>query len=290
MRLPDAEPAAIELAPGSFGRLQPADGERILWIHGYTMDSSVWAEIWSLMPGWYHIGIDLPNHGASRRLTPKEDLSSLADQLGRLAQSYDVRHIVALSFGTIIALQMAVQFPGTFTSLVLGAPALAGGPADRMIETRYGELALAYRERGAGPHLGALWMRSPPDTFKGAELRPSVWAQLETVIARHAWAELSTGAMYYLTNQPQTAEQIMTVDAATLIIIGEHELPVFQTCADLVRRTVPNCRIETIPDAGHLCLIEEPHASSAMIDDHLREDRSDRLDPRANGGKSTTVD
>ena len=33
--------------------------EPILWIHGYTLDSNSWQEMWELLPEYTHIGIDL---------------------------------------------------------------------------------------------------------------------------------------------------------------------------------------------------------------------------------------
>ena len=43
------------------------DGPAVVWIDGYTMDSTSWSELWGLLPGWRHLGIDLPGHGALRR-------------------------------------------------------------------------------------------------------------------------------------------------------------------------------------------------------------------------------
>src|SRR5262245_51575468 len=112
----------------------PGESDKVLWIHGYTVDSTVWQDLWALLPGWHHIGIDLPGHGGSRQLQDGEDLPSLGRDLGQLALEHDVRHLVALSFGTVIALQIAIEFPTSFASMVLGAPALAGGPQDPEVE------------------------------------------------------------------------------------------------------------------------------------------------------------
>jgi pimeloyl-ACP methyl ester carboxylesterase len=259
------------LGDGIAARVSRSSGEKVLWIHGYTMDSSTWQDLWRLLPNWYHIGLDLPGHGASRSIRQSEDLQALAIRAGELALEWEVRHIVALSFGTMLALQVAIEYPDDFASLVLGAPALAGGPQDSMVAVRYGELARLYRQRGAGTHMAALWMRSPPDIFKGLEDRPLVRDRVFDVISRHGWRELEDGSMVTLTSPAQKEEQLRTIRAVTLVLLGEKELPAFRSCAHLITETIPSCERVEIPSAGHLCLLEAPNQAASLIDAHLRK-------------------
>jgi 2-succinyl-6-hydroxy-2,4-cyclohexadiene-1-carboxylate synthase len=242
----------------------------VLWFHGYAMSSRVWEELWALLPGWRHVGIDLPGHGASRPVSTGEDLRSLARTIGEIAAEQDVRHLVALSFGTLVALQVAIQYPRSFASVVLAAPALAGGPHDPEIEVRYEQLAHLYHAYGAGPHLAALWMRSPPDTFKGAERRPILWQRLFSLAAAHSWAELEVGSMLSLTGPPQSRRELRRVQAAVLVVVGEHELPTFRTCGELLLDWLPACAWTELPDAGHLCLLEAPGEAASLLASQLR--------------------
>ena len=62
---PSADPA-LHLEPEGFAVRTagtPLSGPAVVWIHGYTMDSSTWEELWALLPGWFHIGVDLLGHG-----------------------------------------------------------------------------------------------------------------------------------------------------------------------------------------------------------------------------------
>ena len=45
-------------AEGIVAREQAGDGDKVLWIHGYTMDSSLWQPLWDQLPDWHHIGME----------------------------------------------------------------------------------------------------------------------------------------------------------------------------------------------------------------------------------------
>src|SRR5689334_1537891 len=96
---------------GVVARLKPCAGERVLWIHGYTLDSSIWGELWSYLPSLYHIGLDLPGHGASGPMIVGEDLGGMARRIARFASALGARHLIGLSFGGMVALQVALEAP-----------------------------------------------------------------------------------------------------------------------------------------------------------------------------------
>jgi pimeloyl-ACP methyl ester carboxylesterase len=259
----------LDLGDGLVGRCLGGGSEAVLWIHGYTMDSSVWRDVWARLPGWRHIGVDLLGHGASRAIGPHDDLPGLANRIANIASAVRARHLVALSFGTLVAIQTAIQHPRAFASVVLAAPALADGPQDPAVAARYIELGRLYRQRGPGPHLRSLWMSSPPDVFRGAAARPRLWRHLCDVIDRHSWRELADGRMYQLTSGSHTRANIERIQAAILVVIGEHELPVFRRCACFITSWAPRACAVLVPDAGHLCLLESPSVTAPAIDQHL---------------------
>jgi pimeloyl-ACP methyl ester carboxylesterase len=265
----DLETVAV-LGDGIAARFRPAAGERVLWIHGYSMDSSVWDELWRFLPEWEHIGIDLPGHGASRAIRSGEDLRAVALRLGGLGLERGVRHIVALSFGTIVAVQIAIEYPDAFASLCLGAPALAGGPEDAAAAARYTELGRLYREGGTGAELATLWMRSPPDIFKGVDRHPALRQRLADVIGRHRWQELVDGSMRLLITPPQELDQLRSIQSATLVVLGNEELPAFRRCAELILAAIAASKRVELPAAGHLCLLEQPQQAARVLAAHLR--------------------
>ncbi|MGF1432127.1 alpha/beta fold hydrolase [Kitasatospora sp. LaBMicrA B282] len=246
-------------------------GEPVLWLHGYTMDSSTWHPLWDRLPGWRHLGVDLPGHGGSPALRPGLTLPELADQLAEVLRASGARRVVALSFGSMSAIQLAFQEPDLVDRLVLAAPTLAGTANEAAAKRRYQQLAMLYRlTGGASEQLADLWLQSPPDIFKGTERHPELRAALRAVVARHGWAELGNGAMDRLTADRHTADQLRRISARTLVVVGDQDMPAFVRNGELLCATVPDCRLLTVADAGHLPLLERPDAVAAAIAEHLR--------------------
>ncbi|MBV8828727.1 MAG: alpha/beta hydrolase [Acidobacteriaceae bacterium] len=249
-------------------RVSPGKRDKVLWLHGYTIDSSAWSELWELLPDWDHTGIDLPGHGYSLPLPASENLPSLARRVARSALARGIEHIAALSFGTLLGLQIIIEFPDSFRSLTLGAPALGGGPQDSDVGARYEELAAIYRREGFTPELRRLWMQSPPNIFKGAEAHPALWNRLWGLVGKHPWWELQDGSYGRLSNHRQSVEQLRNSPTPTLVLVGDNELPAFKRCGELIRRYLPNCERRYLPSLGHLCLLEDPRAVHNILEEH----------------------
>jgi 2-succinyl-6-hydroxy-2,4-cyclohexadiene-1-carboxylate synthase len=252
------------------GRVAPAPGEKVLWIHGYTFDSSIWQALWTRLPAWHHIGIDLPGHGASEAIQAGESLPDLARRIARLVSAEGVRHLVGISFGGAVALQVAVETPAALATLILGSPGLGGGPDAPHAAARTAALTRLYEERGAGPWMTELWMQWPPDIFKGAAAQPELWAELQAMIDRHQWRELHDRAMRSLMGYPQPERDLRRIRAATLILIGEHDMDAFKRIGELIRRAVVGSRREYIGGAGHLGMLEAPDVVGPLMETHWR--------------------
>lgn len=245
------------------------DGPAVLWIHGYTMDGSVWEPLWSLLPGWRHVGVDLPGHGRSRPLRPGTSLPALAAELAGLARAERATLVVAESIGSMVALQLAIDHPGDVRGLIVGSPTIAGAPAEPGTAGRYRTLSGLARMGVDGERLADVWMAAPPDIFRGTERHPELRARLRTIVARHSWRELRDGAMSGLSRHRHTVDDLRGIRARTLVVMGEQDMPTFRAGSVLLRDSVPGCRVVTVPDAGHLCMIERPAAVAPAIGAHL---------------------
>jgi 2-succinyl-6-hydroxy-2,4-cyclohexadiene-1-carboxylate synthase len=263
-----AEWIRLDVADGLAARALPGPGTKVLWIHGYTLDSRSWREMWRRLPGWQHIGLDLPAHGDSAPIGPTDDLRQLGRKVIGFCREQDIRHVVALSFGTLTAIQAAIEAPAYFHSLVLGAPTLAGGPSDPEVGMTYSRLQHLYSTTGPGPEMKAIWMSCI--AWNGIETQPALREELGQLVADHGWTELDDWAILRLLQPAHDVQDLRRIRTPVLILIGDHDLPAFHACADILEREVPRCARVTLEDTGHLCMLQSPAPSAAAIEAHLR--------------------
>ncbi|MEU8385590.1 alpha/beta hydrolase [Streptosporangium sp. NPDC048865] len=245
-------------------------GTGVLWLHGYTMSSAVWPPLWKHVPGHRHVAADLPWHGRSRPPRAGEDRAALADLLAVRALDAGVRHVVALSFGTVVALEMALRHPRAFASWTLAAPSYAGGPQERAIERHYLDLLLTHRGAGSRERTAALWMSCVP-IFGGIAARPEARSALAGVIAGHAWDELDGAGLRPLLEPRQPVARLSALAAPLLVLVGDREIPAHRACAETIAAAAPRGLLRVLPGMGHLALLEEPRTVLGIVGAHLAD-------------------
>ncbi|MFF3442835.1 alpha/beta fold hydrolase [Streptosporangium sp. NPDC002721] len=259
-------------------------GTGVLWLHGYTMSSAIWPPLWKHLPGHRHVAVDLPWHGRSRPPRDGEDRAALADLLVGRALDAGVRHVVALSFGTVVALEMALRHPRAFASWTLAAPSYAGGPRDRTVERHYLDLLLAHRGAGSRARTTALWLSCVP-VFGGVAARPEACSALAAVIGEHAWGELDGTGLRPLLEPRQPVARLSALAAPLLVLVGDGEIPAHRACAETIAAAAPRALLRVLPGTGHLALLEEPRAALELVGAHLAA-----ADATANTGADPDTD
>jgi pimeloyl-ACP methyl ester carboxylesterase len=274
----------VNVAEGLAARTSSGTGERVMWIHPYALDSSCWGELWDLLPGWHHIGIDLPGHGLSLPLDAKDELPNLARRLAGVAIEREVRHVVGLSFGTIVALQMAIEFPTAFASLVLGSPLVGDGANDELFWKRYREMANMYRMAGHGDHLRGRLMLVEPSPFEGVQGRKELWDRMWGIVGKHPFWDLKDAALQRLGAYPQSDVKLRGIESAVLLVVGEKERAASKRHAERLSRTLRDTRSLHILGASAHSLLESPDSAAAAIESHLRANAQDRSPSPDAGG------
>ena len=263
--------APVCLTEGIAGRILPGPGEKVFWIHGYTLNSRSWGGMWSRMPEWHHIGADFPGHGASEPISRTLDLEKLGKLLGDYCLTEGVRHIVGLSFGTVAALQIALEYPSEFASFTLAAPAIAGGPQDLSVQSAYSELFMNYQRGMRGSELRERWMAC--DAWHGVDTVAGLQESLGTLVDSHQWNELAEFSIRRVFEPVQTNSDFGRITTPVLILIGDNEMPAFVSCADTLESTLPNCKRAVLHETSHLCLLQSPDQAAPLLAQHLNANR-----------------
>lgn len=258
----------VDFSEGIRARVVAGDGPRLLWVHGYTLDARSWETIWPLLPDCHHIGVELPGHGSSAPYDPEQTLPELARQLGARALEMGVTHLVGLSFGGMVALQIAIEFPHAFTTLTLGSPGLAGGPQERTIAPVYTQLYAMHRVFGRTPALTDCWLGST--LFDGGRDMPALWPLLTEIVGSHRWDELGHGSLWQFHRFPQATATLAHLPIQTRVLIGDQDLAAFKQIATILQAAMPNCEQRDLTGGvHHLCMLQRPAETARLIREQL---------------------
>ena len=176
------------------------------------------AAAWRRLPEWRHLAVDLPGHGASRRLVPGDGLAGLTQELGRFAEE---RRRPPRRRALLRNAPAGDRRAGKLRESRAFRPGLASGPQEPAVVRRYLELAALYHAAGAGPHMTELWMRSPPDIFRQVARRADLARRLAAIVDRHRWDQLADAAMLGFTRPAQDQDALEGVCASTLLVLGK---------------------------------------------------------------------
>jgi pimeloyl-ACP methyl ester carboxylesterase len=264
-------------------RTRDGSGEGVLWLHPYALDSSCWTDLWDQLPDWRHVAVDLPGHGLSLPVAPDVDLGAVARNLNALATRHGVRHLVGLSFGSFMALQMALEAETPYATLVLGSPLIEHGANDELLWKRYREMVTMYAMAGHGDHLRGRLMLVEPSPFDGASAREGLHEKLYAIVGRHSFGDLAYAGLQRWGNHPQSDVRLHALPSTVLVIKGQNEGAAAKRYTDRLARTFRQCRSIHMMGAGSLSLIERPDQAAAAIDRHFRPDS--QRPPAASGGE-----
>jgi 2-hydroxy-6-oxonona-2,4-dienedioate hydrolase len=264
------------------------EGPPVLFLHGGPGASgSAWATLAARLTDHRCLLLDRPGTGLS-------DPSPLADPAAVRAEAetlvVDVldaldlerAHLVGSSHGSYVALLSAARHPDRVGhSVHLGSPGFLEGMTlrltDRLIllpgaarlfsKAKPSEKGLAkvLRQLGHGPTLDAGGI--PP-----ALLDWFLALQRHTDTMANEFASMAAMGTFRRGFDPS-----LTVDRATLGAIGSDTVFLWGTNevygdAEVAQRTVdamPNASLEMLPDAGHLCWLDDPDHAAAVIRSHL---------------------
>ena len=256
-------------APGIHARMRGTSGPTVLWVHGYSLDSRIWRPIWDRMPQWRHVGIDLPGHGASPELAEHSSLGDVGATLAEACVEQGISHLVAMSFGTMTATQMAVARPDQFRRLALAGPALAGGPQDPDVGRAFGQLMLLFMQGANSDSMCSHWLGCK--AWRGMDRRDGLAAEIRHIVDSQDWTKLMGPIRHFSTyfSPIQDAELIATIRARTLVLLADRELNAFRDCARIIMSSVPDCTTHNIPDSDHLSILQHPELSAEILNRFL---------------------
>jgi 3-oxoadipate enol-lactonase len=230
-------------------------GQTIVFIHGWAQDLGTWAEQAAAFAQYYRVlRYDRRGFGKS---TGYADVSADPADLLIMLDSLKIRsiYLVGLSAGAEVALRFALNYPDRVSALVLyGKGPIIGLPRDAppgpLVEFR--NIARnsgidSVREAIAAHPLA--WM--PPN-------RPDLKRRVQQGLARYEGRDLLDPHPQSGRVPPAHIDSLSNLRVPTLVINGDHEMPMLKVIADTLARRIPNARRVVIVGGGHGAHFAEP--------------------------------
>jgi 3-oxoadipate enol-lactonase len=242
-------------------------GTPVVLLHGHTLDLRVWDEIVPPLveAGYRAIRYDQRGHGRSgsppsgyRWGDHAADLAAVIDGLGATPT-----HVVGLSKGGGIALELALRNPELVRSLALVAPLVPDFALSDGLMESFRALARAIRTQGVQPALCELWLSHP--LIAPAAAIPGAREHLEAMLNAFPAGEYLAAKRDTPDRTWKLTDRLGEIERPTLVVSGERDIPDFVAMAALLAEKVPGSVFEIVPDCGHLVPLEQPQETRGTL-------------------------
>jgi pimeloyl-ACP methyl ester carboxylesterase len=252
----------MPLSSGMFFQLydsQPVeDAPAVVLIHGAGGNHLYWPFNLRRLPGYRVYAPDLPGHGKSGS-AGEQSIEAYAGALLDWLQAVELEQAVLIghSMGSAIALWLALEKPERVTGLgLLGSsarlivnPALIAGAsqADSFLQTV--ETVIHWSFSAEAP----------------ADL---------TRLAARRMAEVPPGVLYadfLACNAFDMTARLDEIRCPTLVVCGAQDKMTPPGQAQFLAAKIPASRLEVVPNAGHMVMLEQPFVVAEILTAFLRE-------------------
>lgn len=253
--MPKLEANNIELYYEVHGSGQP-----LLFIHGLGSSTRDWEfQVPEFSQAYQVITFDLRGHGQSDKPLGPYSIPLFASDTAELLKVLGVEfaHVVGISLGGGIALQLAIAAPALVKTLIVvnSGPSMSGSPAEikREMDTR----VAIVQQHGMRAMGQVLSQRLFPDA-EHAPLR-------ETFVER--WAENDprayVDALLAMADWNVT-DQLSSIRCPTLIIAADQDYSPVAAKEEYIK-LLPDAQLVVIPNARHAVPIERPQPFNAAL-------------------------
>ena len=181
-----------------------------------------------------------------------EDVGDLLDEVDRPA------YLIGVSLGTWVMARAAVRWPDRIRRLVLIGATPGFQDGETVVEQRRQELAAMSMDEFSRQYATNTLTR-----FADPEVKEQLVADMRTMDADNY---LQAMAAIYLTSNRRVFQELAH---ETLFVVGSHDTRTSPRMADEAAKLAAKARVQVVPDAGHLALLDQPQRVQEMIEAFL---------------------
>lgn len=241
-------------------------GHPLILIHEFALDTRMWDNQFEVFAQQNQV-LRYDGHGYGKSEFPtteaydhSDDLRALMGHLG-----IDQAHLIGLSMGGRNAINFGLTYPEATDTLIAVDTGLDG-------------------YHGVGePPLRSIWRIAQQD---GIEAAKTAWlhhpffdaAREQAVVTTQLTQMVSTYSGWHWVNRdpgivpaPVAIQRLDTIQAPTLIIMGERALPDLHGIASILAQGIPGAERVLMPGVGHLVNMEDPERFNEIVLGFLAE-------------------
>lgn len=236
-------------------------GNAIVFLHGVGSDITVWErQLDYFSRRWRAVAVEYPGYGQSGKpekgLSLKEIAHFIFGAMGGL--EIPQTHIVGLSMGGVMALEMVRQQPSRLKSLAL---------ADTFARHPNGMTIL----EGLHKDVSTMTMHEFAKGRVNLILAPDASEALKQEVVE-TMARIDKRTYYWSTTAVWTADyrdDLPHIHIPTLVAVGEHDQLTPIALSEELNRGIPGSRFQVIPRAGHLSNLDNPDFFNQMVEEFI---------------------
>jgi 3-oxoadipate enol-lactonase len=245
------------------------EGPAILFVHGYPLDRTIWADQMIALDGFRRIAPDLRGMGASDAPDLGYGMGIYADDLAALLDALGVGEVVlcGLSMGGYVIFEFLRRWRPRVRGLVLMD---TRAEADSAEGRRAREAAAATaRESGAGAIADAMLPKMlTPATLADS---PLVAGRVRSLMAANPVAGI-VGALAAMRDRADSTALLPTLTGLpTLVLVGEEDQLTPPEQSRRMAEAIPDAEMVVVPGAAHLPPVERPAATTAALLEFLQD-------------------
>ena len=252
-----------------------AGPQTVVFSHSYLASSAHFRPQMERLSSRYRcIAFDHRAHGDSEVTADGYDMETFYADAVALIEALNCApcHFVGLSTGGFIGLRIGIRRPDLLLSLVLMDTSADAEP--RLMALQYRALGHVVRWLGWRPVLGLVMRKMFARKFlRDPQRRGEVqaWRSRFLAVDRVAGPRFGLGIFA----RPSVHAKLDRINTPTLVMVGERDIATPPFRARRIAAGVPGADLVLIPDAGHLCTVEEPDAVNAALERFLARHSAD---------------
>ena len=260
--------ATVTFEGTAFHVRDAGSGQCVLFVHGFPLDGSMWQfQIERLQNRQRVIIPDLRGFGLSGVTSGSVSMRQYADDVAAILDQLRVNEpivLCGLSMGGYIAFQFFQHHRHRVNALVLCDTRSAADSS----EVRANRHAVAERVLEDGPEFLAETM--PEKLFSEAtrQQRPGIVTTTQEVMRRTDPLGIAAASLG-MAERPDVTEILPRIDVPTLLFVGEEDTITPPSEMQEMAQAIPEARLVTVPEAGHMAPLERPQAVNAELETFL---------------------